>query len=145
MAEGSKELLALSLQALLVVIFLKDGKFVLIATLLGTLVDSIPVYLNLISFPFTKIYIGVYPVWMSLMWSIFATSFFTSLAWLLKKLPLQFLFGLIGGPLSLYAAFLIGALDFPRGMTLPLIFCSVEWALMVPFLCTIIKKKTRSI
>ena len=136
MKNGQLELYALGVQILFILVFLKKSeiKFLALVTILGAVVDSIPVVLGLITFPSTNFYIGVYPAWMMLMWSIFATTFSLSLGWLQNRIKLQCLFGLIGGSLSLYAAYGIGALDFPKGVSTALIFCSLEWALLVPTL-----------
>lgn len=136
MSEGTYEPFALMLQLGFVAIFAmrRELKFIFLVSFTGLLFDSIPAYLGLLEFPKTSLYIGVYPVWMTLMWAIFATSFYTSLAWLHGKVLSQILFGAIGGPLSLYAGSLIGALNFPQGQLLPLIFCSVEWATLMPLL-----------
>jgi hypothetical protein len=136
MSEGTYEAFALMAQVGFVALFAmkRELKFIVIVSIMGLAFDSIPVYLGLLEFPNTDLYVGVYPLWMTLMWSIFATSFYTSLAWLHGKVLYQVIFGAIGGPLSLYAGSLIGALNFPKGQTLPLILCSVEWATTMPLL-----------
>ncbi|GEM_PF-6019240 len=136
MRDGQLEIYAIGLQIFFILIFLKkfEIRFLFFSIILGSIIDSMPVALGLISFPSTKFYLGVYPSWMALMWGVFATTFSLSLAWLHNKKVLQVLFGSIGGSLSLYAAYGIGALDFPSGITAAILFCSIEWGILVPIL-----------
>lgn len=146
MKDGQLELFALGLQLLFVLIFLKKSeiRFLGSVTIIGSIVDSIPVALGLVTFPGTDLYIGLYPIWMLLMWSIFATTFSLSLGWLQGRIGLQSLFGLIGGSLSIYAAYGIGALDFPKGEALAVIFCSIEWGILVPILFSMHRRLQRA-
>ena len=141
------ENLALSLQTFFVVLCLfvtlqtsginaaKTELYFLIAiALLGLCVDGTLSFLGLFSFPFTEFYCASfwpYPLWLLGMWFCFGTAFRTSLAWLRKRALLQIAFGAVGGTLSLFAAFRLGAVEFPHGVAFTLAIVSIEWAVVM--------------
>ena len=106
-------------------------KIILFVTILGVVFDSIPVYLGYVTFPSTKYFIGIYPFWMTVLWSVFATTFWLSLNWMIKNKFYCLLLGGLGGPASFYAAFKIGSLNFPLGTETALIINGLEWGVLL--------------
>lgn len=97
----------------------------------GGAIDSVAAHLGLIIFPHTTLYLLGYPLWMWGMWASFATAFSTSLSWMTHRISAQLLLGAIGGSLSLYAASKLGAVEFPRELSLTLAYFGIAWALLM--------------
>lgn len=106
-------------------------KFLLLLTVVGSLIDMLPVRIEFTTFPYTQYFIGVYPVWMVGMWCCFATIFSTGLSWMRDKISWQIFFGFLGGPLSLFAAQRIGAVDFPKDFAFTMLLYAFEWAFIM--------------
>lgn len=85
--------------------------FTLLATVLGSSLDSIPAYLNYIHFNSPSPSIGVYPIWMAALWVGFSTTFSISLKWMQSRYLIGFIFGAIGAPLSYISAEKLSALQ----------------------------------
>ncbi len=137
--EKTTELYGIALQVLFVALCLALAKkhlryealFILLLTLIGAGIDAVPVMLGIITFPHTQYYLFGYPLWMIGMWSCFATAFSTSMTWLAKKPLAQIFSGVIGGPISLYAAVKLGAVALTGEFYSSLLFVGAEWGVVM--------------
>lgn len=75
------------------------------------------------------------PVWLLLIWVLFATTFSYSLRWLRKKLYLSAIFAAIAAPLSYYAGVNLNSLmSFNSDIFFSVALIAVSWAITFPFL-----------
>ena len=79
------------------------------------------------------------PVWMVVLWALFATTLNVSLRWLRDWPALGVLFGAVGGPVAYYAGERLGALRFADPM-LGLTAVAVGWALATPLLFALARR-----
>jgi len=114
---------------------LSELKLLFIAGLIGFLFDGFIQYYQFIiynspgwSFPLT-------PIWIIILWMIFAITLNHSLVWLKKRIILSSIFGAIGGPLAYLAGEKLGAIMITQQLSLVLL--SIGWALITPLLMSI--------
>jgi hypothetical protein len=104
-------------------------------SLLGFVLDSIFVQLNLMQFRAPVPWPGLAPVWMVALWTSFALTLNHSLAFLQTRTWLATVLGAVGAPLAYWAA---GsgwhAVDFPLGVVPMLGTTAIAWALLMPVL-----------
>lgn len=112
-------------------LLLNRVKTIFIVTAIGVLVDSIPVIMGVVTFPKTTIYLGFYPVWLIILWVMFATSLWLSLKLIASRPLYAVIFGVVGGPLSYLAAQYYGAIEFPMGAGLALAINGIEWGVLM--------------
>lgn len=75
------------------------------------------------------------PIWLLLIWLMFATTFSHSLVWLRSKLYLAVIFAAIAAPMSYYAgAQLNTQVSFNASSTMSVMVISITWALVFPLL-----------
>jgi hypothetical protein len=68
------------------------------------------------------------PPWMLALWLAFATTFRSSLAWLIAKPQWCALFGALGGPIAYVAGAKLGAISIPNySLALPII--GLAWSI----------------
>ena len=99
--------------------------------LLGTVVDSL--LLNLGVFEFKQPGVLV-PLWLAVLWAVFAITLRYCLAWTAHPMWRAALLGAISGPLSYYAGQRLGAVQFPFGLWPTLVGLGVLWAGLFPTL-----------
>ena len=117
-------------------------KLIIIAGLIGLLFDGALLNFDLIiyndpglPYPFT-------PIWIVMLWMIFAMTLNHSLAWLSQKIYVSVLFGAMGGPLAYIAGEKLGAITLLS--TNSIITLSIGWALITPILLTIANKLNKN-
>ena len=108
-------------------------RLILIAVLLGVLLDSGQQALGLFSFKADGFGLSL-PLWVFVSWAQFATLFHYALNWLAGRPLLAVLFGLLGGPLAYGGGIKIGAAQFGPSPMLTLGVLAVLWALVIPLL-----------
>ena len=104
---------------------------VICVCLLGTVIDSL--LLNMGVFEFKQLGVLI-PLWLVVLWAVFAISLRHCLAWTAQPLWRAALLGAISGPLSYYAGHRLGAVQFPLGLWPTLIGLAVVWAGLFPAL-----------
>lgn len=72
------------------------------------------------------------PPWMVGLWLLFATTLRHSLAWLMHRPWLAAVLGGSGAPLSYYAGYRLGVLEFTLGVPWALAAVGLVWALVTP-------------
>ncbi len=113
----------------------RDLTAIACATLLGPLADVVLLYTGILSFPpSAPLILGTLPpLQMILLWSVFATTFFSSLHWLVSR-PVWFVAGgAVGGPAAYYAgAQLVSGIRFLPGTRIGLFYIGIAWAVVLP-------------
>lgn len=122
------------LQLLLVPTPGKHARFVLVATLLGWLLDSALYRAGVFSFPGQSIDHWICPIWMAALWANFAGTLHFCLDWLRGRYWLTSALGTVGGPLAYYGGHSLGAMQFGGSMTISLAVIAIEWCLVTPVL-----------
>jgi hypothetical protein len=127
-------LLSAAAHLLLVVDRPRELALMMIAAVVGVIVDSATVRLGVLRFASPHGPEGFAPVWVVGMWAQFAILFHFCLDWLSGRYWLSVLLGAVGGPLSFVAGARIGAVDVlpPVGRSLAIL--AVFWALALPTL-----------
>ncbi len=74
------------------------------------------------------------PWWLVLLWVAFAATLSRSLTFLAKRLPLSILVGAAAGPVSYWAGYKLGAVDFGFSVMATLMLLSLVWAVLFPAL-----------
>ena len=124
-------LVLLSLHKIYIWQHTSEFKFVLVAAVIGTLGDALPIATGLVSFPSpaNEWALGIWPVWYVCLWLTFPTTLRFSLRWLLNKPTWAAIFGGIGGPLTFFIAARIGAIELGQQPALSLSTVGLLWAL----------------
>mgnify|MGYP001351779366 CR=1 FL=1 len=112
-----------------------DLKLIIIAGLIGLLFDGVLLNFDLIIYNDPGLPYPYTPIWIVMLWMIFAMTLNHSLAWLSQKYYLAILFGAIGGPLAYIAGEKLGAITLLS--TNSIITLSIGWALITPILLVI--------
>lgn len=122
----------------------REARFVLVAGLLGYLLDSGLHMADLIDYPSSGEAwdYSVAPPWIASLWFAFAMLPRFSLAWLKPKLPLALLLGAIGGPLSFYGGTRFDVIA--PGADSTWIILALEYALVTPALLWFAPKVPRA-
>ncbi len=99
----------------------------------GVMIDLMLLQLNFYQFSTAFL-----PPWLLLLWLAF-TWYLHKLAPLLHKqhLAIQALIGAIGGPLSYWAGFVLGAVAFPQGLAVTMLLLALIWSLLLPLMLAI--------
>ncbi|MEM7264201.1 MAG: DUF2878 domain-containing protein [Planctomycetota bacterium] len=111
------------------------------AAALGYGFDSALVLLGAFEFPEPAQLGAPSTVWMAAMWANFATTLTSSLGWMRGRLPLAFVFGLVGGPVSYFGGHKWGAIQLENVISIPV---GIEWAIAFPLLVGIAARSTKS-
>ena len=106
---------------------------VLLAVLLGGLLDSFLVRSGWLRYPSGMFIEGVAPYWILAMWALFATTLNASMNWLKKNLLLAAVMGAVFGPLSYLAGEEFGAIEFIN-FNASIFVLAVAWAFALPLL-----------
>ena len=101
---------------------------------IGLIVDSVLLALGVYSFPHGILVAWLPPLWMSVLWMQFATTFRYCLHWLSGHYAVCALLGLIGAPLAFLGGERIGAVSFNAPRTENLLILAVLWCVAIPVL-----------
>ncbi|PKH02923.1 DUF2878 domain-containing protein [Psychromonas sp. MB-3u-54] len=96
---------------------------------IGGTVDLLLSWLGIMVFPEATLL----PLWLVLLWAHFAVALNHGMSWL-NQIPLYFqvMFGGLFGPLSYYAGYKFGAVDFPLSPLQTSLILIVIWATLLP-------------
>ena len=120
------------LQLLLVPVPGKHARFVLVATLLGWLIDSALYRAGVFSFSEGGFGHWICPIWMAVLWANFAGTLHFCLDWLRGRYWLASVLGAVGGPLAYHGGHRLGAMQLGDSITVSLAVIAVEWVLVTP-------------
>ena len=117
----------------------QELRLLLIAGVLGFVLDSFQAFIGTFSFRKTGPEAWVSPVWIVALWLAFATTLHTSLRWLSGRYGLAAILGAIGGPLSYYSGAQLGALALNPDNTFSFIVMAIAWGIAMPILVWLAK------
>jgi hypothetical protein len=106
-------------------------RLVLLTALLGWLLDSTLLNLGLFDFGGGA---SVAPLWLALLWALFATTLRHCLAWTARPWWRASLLGAIGGPLSYLAGAELAGVGLAWGLLPSLLVLAGVWAVVMPWL-----------
>jgi hypothetical protein len=110
-----------------------EAWLILVAMAMGMVADSLLVLSGWVAYPNGAWLPGFAPYWIIAMWGLFATTLNVSMRWLRDRLPLTFLLGAAGGPLSYLAGARLGAMEFVESVP-AILALALIWALAMPAL-----------
>ncbi|MBM3342013.1 MAG: DUF2878 domain-containing protein [Betaproteobacteria bacterium] len=110
-----------------------EGSLMAQVVLIGTVWDSLLVWLGWISYPTGTLLAGAAPYWIVALWALFATALNVSMRWLKGRLWLAAALGAMCGPLSYWAAARLGAVVFTQPGH-ALVALAVGWSVLMPAL-----------
>lgn len=98
-------------------------------TLLGSALDSLLLNLGVFDFPDGG---PLLPLWLALLWALFACTLAHCLAWTARPWWLAALLGALGGPLSYLAGSRLTGVELPFGTLPTLALLALIWAGVLP-------------
>ena len=127
--------------ALLIVIFhivksrnpLLEFSLVFCAILIGTVWDSLLVWMQLLTYTSGMWSAVVAPYWIIALWALFATTLNVSLRWMKGRWLIAMMAGAIAGPLAYYGGYKLGAVHFIDREN-ALLMLAIGWAFFTPVL-----------
>ena len=126
-------LLAVSLHLALAYKPRNELVLLLLAAVMGALLDSLLLQTGWLTYPNGMLWDGTAPYWIVAMWLLFATTLNVSLRWLRRSYFAAAILGLVGGPLSYYGGATLGGLTFIN-MSAALTALAIGWAVVTPLL-----------
>lgn len=98
-------------------------------------------YSNAVVYRHDSLSINSYPLWITGMWSVFVGCMGGCLQFLTKvSLPLSVIIGAVGGSVSSYSAYTLGALDYPGGVLYGLTLTAVLWGIILPYIIFVVNR-----
>ena len=118
----------------------QELRLLMLAVFIGIVFESIISTLDLAHYNSGQILENIAPLWMILMWPLFATTLNLSMRWLKNiTLLLTSLVGLVFAPLAYYAGNNLGAVEYDVPL-LSLSIIAMSWALLLPLLVLVSNK-----
>lgn len=102
--------------------------FLVTSSLLGVVVDSLKKITGLIVYNADSSPAYLAPVWIVAMWTLFASTFGASMAWIQGRVWIAALLGAIFGPTSYIAGMRFGAVKFGSSLMVTVAILSLVWA-----------------
>ena len=121
---------------------LLELKLILIAGIIGLFFYGALLNFDLIIYNDPGLPYPLTPIWIVMLWMIFAMTLNHSLAWLSQKIYISIFFGAIGGPLAYVAGEKLGSITLLSNNSI--ITLSIGWALITPILIIIANKLNKN-
>lgn len=113
---------------------LSESRLLVLALITGLIFESIITWQGLARYNHGQLFDVMAPLWMILMWPLFATTLNLSMRWLKNLNPVLIgLFGAAFAPLAYYAGYKLGAVEYDH-LTLSLSIIAIAWAVLLPAL-----------
>lgn len=109
----------------------QEARLLLVVGLAGGMLDQLMLSLELLRYPAANWPEHWLPVWMWMLWMLFASTLNVSLRWLRGYTFAGILLGLLGGPLAYYGASRFGAVQLLNG-PVTLMSIGLVWAVSMP-------------
>lgn len=106
----------------------------LAAGAIGFTVDSAHILLGVFQVPGPLPFGHLCPLWLVMLWMVFATTLRSSTSWMAGRYIAGSLLGAIGGPLSYWAGAKLGAATLQTPPAFSLIPLAISWALTTPLI-----------
>ncbi|MGY2169072.1 DUF2878 domain-containing protein [Pseudomonas gingeri] len=97
----------------------------------GWVLDSALLHLGLFDFPGSQV---VLPLWLAILWLLFASTLRHSLRWTARPWWLGSLLGACAGPLSYLAGAKLAGIGLPFGVWPSAVLLALIWAILLPLL-----------
>jgi hypothetical protein len=111
---------------------LNECYLILAAVVVGFIWETIVISHDLLIYPLSEAAI-VAPVWLVMMWALFATTINVSMAWLKRRWILAVIMGAIFGPMAFIGGEKLGAVVFVDSK-MALLVLSLGWAILMPLI-----------
>jgi Protein of unknown function (DUF2878) len=111
-----------------------QAKIMMVAIAIGLIVDCTLLILGVYSFPSGTIVAWLPPLWMTVLWPQFATTFRYCLRWLSKRYVICACFCFLGAPLAFLGGERLGAVSFLPPRFTHLAMLGILWSVAIPFL-----------
>ncbi len=111
-----------------------QAKLLVVAASVGFVVDSVLLGMGVFQFPNTTLVDGLPPLWMSVLWIQFATTFRYCLKWLSRRYIIGGVLGLAGAPVAFLGGERLGAVAFCSPRLTNLLILGLFWAIAIPLL-----------
>lgn len=98
----------------------------------GWVVDSVLMQLGVFDFGLAGGNAWILPLWLAMLWLLFASTLRYSLQWTARPWWLGSLLGAIGGPLSYLGGAKLAGVGLPLGLWPSLLLLAVIWAALLP-------------
>jgi len=116
---------------------IREFSLLAIALIIGFIFESLMVSLSLAQYDHGQAFSSIAPLWIILMWPLFATTLNLSMRWLKSLAPLLIaLVGAIFAPLAYLAGERLGAVAY-NDTILSMTAISIAWALLLPLMVTV--------
>ncbi len=109
----------------------REARLLLLVALSGGVFDQLMLSLGLLGYPAANWPNQLLPVWMWMLWMLFASTLNVSLRWLRGHALVGAILGLAGGPLAYLGASQLGAVQLLQG-PITLITIGLVWAVAMP-------------
>jgi uncharacterized membrane protein len=115
---------------------IQEFQLLMVALLIGFVFESIITSQGFARYSHGQVFDAIAPIWIILMWPLFATTLNLSMRWLkgLSALLIA-LIGALFAPLAYYAGNRIGAVEYDS-LTLSMSLIAIAWAVLLPALVT---------
>jgi len=110
---------------------IEEAKLIAGVIVIGGIWDSGLVSFGLLAYPSSMVISGVAPVWIFLLWGMFAAQVNTTYRWLKRRIWLAPLLGAVAGPLSFRAGAALGAVQFVKPWPAALAL-AIGWSVLMP-------------
>ena len=111
-----------------------QAKLLFVASSVGFVVDSTLLRIGVYQFPNAALVDGLPPLWMSVLWIQFATTFRYCLQWLSGRYAICGVLGLAGAPVAFLGGERLGAIAFCPPRLPNLLILGSLWAIAIPLL-----------
>lgn len=100
----------------------------------GWVLDSVLMQVGVFDFGLASGNAWVLPLWLAVLWLLFASTLRHSLHWIARRWWLGSLLGAIGGPLSYLGGAKLAGVGLPLGLWPSLLLLAVIWAALLPLI-----------
>jgi len=115
---------------------MQEFRLIMLALIIGLVFESVVTAQNYARYSHGQIFEFIAPLWMILMWPLFATTLNLSMRWLKGIAPLLIaLVGALFAPLAYYAGNRLGAVDYDD-LPLSMSLIAIAWSALLPALVT---------
>lgn len=112
----------------------QEFRLLMLALIIGLVFESIVTSQGLARYSHGQVFESIAPLWMILMWPLFATTLNLSMRWLKGLAPLLIaLIGALFAPLAYYAGNRLGAVQYDD-IILSMSIIAIAWAVLFPVL-----------
>ena len=119
-----------------------EARLVAAALVIGVVWETLLLAGGWIEYPTGVVWASVAPLWIVMLWALFAITLNSSLGWLKGRLLVAAVFGAVGGPLAYWGGVRLGALVFVEPL-FAVIALAVGWAVLTPMLVVLAQRLER--